>query len=506
MLKYDLAIVGSGFGGSLLSMIARQLGRSVVLLEKHAHPRIVIGESSTPLANLLLEELSLRYGLPSIAAFSKWGTWQQSHPEVACGLKRGFTFLHHDLDRPASALSDRSRQLLVAASPHDRIADTNWYRADLDHYFVKEAQRLGVIYKDHVQIDDVRFGNEHVSISATEGGKPIEVQAQLLVDATGPRGFLHRQLSLGETPLPNFPATQSIYSHFRGVKRLADQHQLSGAPYPIDDAAVHHVFDGGWVWILRFNNGITSAGIAATNQAATRLRLAEGAGAWRRLLSQIPELNAQFEGAEPLYPFRYIERLSFLSSQCTGRRWAMMPSAMGFVDPLLSTGIVLTLFGVERMADIIATSWSTDAFNLRLREYGEETTQDLLVTAELVGALYANFNNFARFCKLSLLYFAAASYAETARRLGKKHLANGFLLRNNSHFSSAFQQTLSGSAEIFAAIEPFDVAGLCRQDRNNWYPVDVEDLYAAAGKLGVSDDEVTAMLSRSGFDLAIASG
>ena len=63
---FDIAIVGSGFGGSLMAMIARRLGRSVILLERGRHPRFVIGESSTPLANLLLEELARRYDLPRL--------------------------------------------------------------------------------------------------------------------------------------------------------------------------------------------------------------------------------------------------------------------------------------------------------------------------------------------------------------------------------------------------------------------------------------------------------
>ena len=129
---YDIAIIGSGFAGSLLAMIACRLGHNVVLIEKGKHPRIVIGESSTPLSNLLLEEITSRYDLPNLKSLAKWGTWQKKHPEVGCGLKRGFTFYHHDLDRPLSELPDRREQLLVAASPHDEIADTHWYRADFD--------------------------------------------------------------------------------------------------------------------------------------------------------------------------------------------------------------------------------------------------------------------------------------------------------------------------------------------------------------------------------------
>ena len=78
--SFDLCVVGSGFGGSLLAMIARRLGRSVVLIERGSHPRFAIGESSTPLANLLWEELTRRYSLPSLLPLAKWGTWQRTYP------------------------------------------------------------------------------------------------------------------------------------------------------------------------------------------------------------------------------------------------------------------------------------------------------------------------------------------------------------------------------------------------------------------------------------------
>src|SRR5271157_3403984 len=115
--RYDIAVIGSGFAGSLLAMIARRLGHSVVLIEKGTHPRVVIGESSTPLANLLFEELCVRNDLPTLKPLAKWGSWQRAHPEIACGLKRGFTFYYHDLDNPRHSAPDRSDQLLVAASP-----------------------------------------------------------------------------------------------------------------------------------------------------------------------------------------------------------------------------------------------------------------------------------------------------------------------------------------------------------------------------------------------------
>src|SRR3954469_11321543 len=113
---FDVAIVGSGFGGSLMAMIARRLGRSVILIDRGRHPRFAIGESSTPLANLLLEEIAREDQLHALLPFTKWGTWQATHPELACGLKRGFPFYHHQLGKPWQADAFRRNELLVAAS------------------------------------------------------------------------------------------------------------------------------------------------------------------------------------------------------------------------------------------------------------------------------------------------------------------------------------------------------------------------------------------------------
>src|ERR1700733_3219735 len=314
-------------------MIAHQLGRSVVLLEKNRHPRFAIGESSTPLSNILLESLASRYDLPAIAPLSKWGSWQQTYPHVACGLKRGFTFYQHVLGTSSGSDPEHRRQLLVGASPHDRIADTHWYRAEVDHLFVKEAQRIGVQYLDEVTLKSASESEKEIHLQSCRNNKNFSVRAKFVVDATGPRGFLHHALALRELALPNFPATQALFSHFRGARRFADQlseHASEVPPYPVDDAAVHHVFDGGWIWALQFNNGITSAGVAATDELAGRLRLSEGAADWHRLLDLIPELRDQFANSRAVQNFFHMPRVPFRSNAVAGKRWALLPSAAGF--------------------------------------------------------------------------------------------------------------------------------------------------------------------------------
>ena len=183
-----------------MAMIARRLGRSVVLVERGRHPRFAIGESSTPVANLLLEQLAKRYDLPRILPFTKWGSWQRTYPEIACGLKRGFSFYHHEAGRRWSPREDRSNELLVAASPSDEIADTHWYRPDFDHWFQREAVNLGVEYSDETELREVTQEGEGLRLDGVREGKPVTFRARFVVDASGPRGFLARSLSLPASP------------------------------------------------------------------------------------------------------------------------------------------------------------------------------------------------------------------------------------------------------------------------------------------------------------------
>ena len=77
-------------------------------------------------------------------------------------------------------------------------------------------------------------------------------------------------------------------------------------PYPVDDAAMHHVFDGGWIWILPFNNGITSAGVAAKTSFADDLKFSEGEPAWQRLLERFPTIKRQFARAKKTFFLSFI--------------------------------------------------------------------------------------------------------------------------------------------------------------------------------------------------------
>jgi FADH2 O2-dependent halogenase len=513
MIDVDVAVVGSGFAGSLTALGLRKRGRRVALVERNRHPRFVIGESSTPLANLLLEELSDRYDLPRVRPFSKWGTWQRVRPDIAVGLKRGFTFFFHRAGESFTDGGDHSRQLMVAASPNDNISDTHWYRPEFDQALVREAEREGVIYLDNTRLDRFRYEASRAVLEGARDGHAIRIAATFVVDASGPRGFLHHVLGFEDRALSWLPPTQGLYSHFVNVDRWDQLMPPDGLPpFPPDDAALHHVFPGGWIWMLRFNNGITSAGAALTDPLAAALRTGDGAKAWERLLSRVPSVLRQFTRAQTVCPMVHAPRLAYRSPRITGRRWALLPSAAGVIDPLLSTGFPLTLLGIGRLLDVLEQTKEGPEQEAALRAYAQVTNDELDVTEQLVAALYATMTDVTLFKRLTLLYFAAASYSEAARRLGRSELAQGFLLQSHPRFGPELRACAALAAarpqgevrevlidRINRSVEPFDTAGLLDRSRRDWYPVLAEDLIANAAKLEATFEDIQGLLERCGF-------
>jgi FADH2 O2-dependent halogenase len=164
------------------------------------------------------------------------------------------------------------------------------------------------------------------------------------------------------------------------------------------------------------------------------------------------------------------------------------------------------LNGWQRTID---EDWGTDRFGICIREIARENEADFLAAEQLVAALYAQMHDFPIFRALTLLYFAAASFSETARRLGRRELAEGFLLRGNSQFAKGLRELCYRATKGFAPaerdrfsddvarfIEPFNVAGLGLKERRHWYPAELPDLFVNAEKVGASEEEIRAMISR----------
>ena len=528
MKPCEIVIVGSGFAGSLLARILAVLGYDVVLLERGTHPRFAIGESSTPLANLSLERIGARYGLADCYHLATHGRWLEHFPELRHGLKRGFTYYRHHPDQPFANRGFDSERLLVAASPHDSLSDTHWLRADVDHHFVRQAIAAGVDYRDRVNLTSADVGADAARVSGTRNGAPFELRANFLIDASGPSGFLARQLSIPSGLEKTETRSALVFSHFDGVRLMKDiVPGMPEGPYPDDWAAVHHVIDEGWMYSLRFDDGVTSAGFlltpsgiaslesSAISGAATRSAATSDASTlWRAMVQRYPTLASAFAEATPLMPISFLPAIQHRLTRAAGERWAMMPHAYAFVDPLFSTGIAWGLRAVERLA----LAFESAARNRRVPDPDVLRRYDAALGAEadqidlVVAGAYEAMAHFDLFAAQAMLYFAAVSFAEVGQRLLPQESVswNGFLgvgdpvlgplpresLARLRQITQRRGETVTADERrdfvdwITRAIAPRNIAGLADPGRRNLYPVDFDALIEQHALLGMTRAEI----------------
>jgi len=519
--RRQVAIVGTGFAGSLLARILAARGVDVVLLEKGSHPRFALGESSTPLANLALERLASRYGFEDLYQLATHGRWKRCHPELRCGLKRGFTFYHHELDQPYHP-SPASR-MLVAASPRASVADTHWLRADVDHHFVRQAVAAGADYRDLVTLREARSEPDGIRLVGARDGEPLEIRARFVVDGSGPAGFLAREIPIPSALRRLRTRSALLFGHFRGVRELAhvvDAPFLPG-PYPDEWAAVHHLFAGGWCYSLRFDDGLVSAGALLApvprHRAVSALAVRDPETAWASLLLRLPSLALQFGDAKAVRPVEYRPRVQHRLTRAAGHHWAVLPHTFAFVDPLFSTGIAWSLIGVERLAGLFEDGPRARPSGARLRAYDRLLNAEADQIDRLIAGAYSALGRFRLFAAQAQLYFAAVSWAEIRQRLGltPDPAWSGFLGADDTVLRGAVAESLrrvrraasargaerEGAAAGFEAwvretIEPRNLAGLADPARGNLYPIDNRELLDRHELLGLDRDELDRLLPR----------
>ncbi len=489
--RTDVAILGAGFAGSLLAlMLART--RDVVLIERGSHPRFMLGESSTPLANLALEEISRDYNLPWLLPLAKHGSWKRTYPDLPVGLKRGFTFAMHHAGRAFEPRADHGNELLVAASPADEVADTQWLRADFDHFLVRKVVEAGLPYHDRTLIETVEPGPPW-KLTGRREGEPVEITANFLVDASGSGGALARALNIPTDPT-GVLATNSwaVFSHFEGMQRWENVVAAAGGrvddyPYHADDAALHHLLDEGWMYVLAFDNGVTSAGFLVDGRRQAPDPALSPEEEWQRLLERYPSVARQFRAARPIRPFERTGRLQRLARQVVGDGWAMLAPAAYTMDALFSTGNAHALLTLQRLAKILDEERGAEAASLH-DWYGPALKREVEFVDHLVYTAYAALRSFPLFAAWTMYYFAGAIAAEERRRRGEAGPREEFLSSHLEGFRDAIlvagqqlrdladwvglspQMIRAFEERVARDIAPINTTGLCDPAKRNLYP------------------------------------
>jgi len=433
---FDILIAGAGFAGSLMALILNNIGFRVCLVEKGQHPRFAIGESSTPIADMILRQLSQQYNLPWLKDFSRYGSWQQSHPEIVCGIKRGFSYFKHEPGKEFITDSIHSNELLVAASTDDIQSDTNWLRADFDAFLVTKVQEADIAYFDLTEI--VSAEKNTTWNFQIKSDKSKDITAEFFIDATGSGGLLEGLMGVKSSSDDFLTNSFAVFSHFNDVPRWMEVLQQAGIPtcdfpYNPDNSALHQVLDEGWLWMLRFNDERTSLGFALNGKKDDYKEIA-AEQIWHEMLKKYPTIqNLLKDIILSSQPGKILKsgRLQRKTERCFGAGWAALPHTAGFIDPLFSSGIAHSLAGIQKIAGILQNYWGQDEeLHQSLTQYEQGVFEELKFIDKLVAGCYQTMDRFGLFNAWSMLYFAA-TIAYEQRLL--KQMPSGYFLGADDH-------------------------------------------------------------------------
>jgi FADH2 O2-dependent halogenase len=316
-----------------------------------------------------------------------------------------------------------------------------------------------------------------------------------LIDGTGEFGLLPRTLGIANRCDTLATNSRTVFAHFTSLTPWRNLLANCGGavadhPFDCDHAALHQVFDDGWMYQLGFNNGVTSAGFVLDAGECPLDESVSIQAEWQNLLQRYPSIAEQFARADVVAPPGGIgrtRRLQRRMSQIAGDNWALLPHTAGFIDPLHSTGIAQTLCGIGRLIAILREHWKTPSLPAALARYAATIDRELTLIDKLVSSCYLGRRNFRLFTACAMLYFAAAHTSEQRRLAGQVSLDAAFLLADDPAFRqlvlSAWEQVqqLASQTESSAAkvaefeqfiargLAPYNTAGLCDPDSGNMY-------------------------------------
>ncbi|MFI6684103.1 NAD(P)/FAD-dependent oxidoreductase [Streptomyces sp. NPDC050485] len=346
-----MAILGSGIGGSMLACILARHGVSTLLLEGASHPRFTIGESLIPETGLRMRIVADKYGVPEIG----WiGTFHKLRRHVSsnCGVKRSFGFMYHragEENRPEEI--NQFGTLTPPVGP-----DSHLFRQDTDAYLAALSVTYGATFHSQTRIEAIDFGADEVELRATSGET---YRAKLLIDASGMRSMVSDQLGMRDE-VPRFRTdTRAIYTHMMGVKStdlLLDAKDRRDLISPLGQSTMHHVFDGGWMWIIPFSNHraatnpLTSVGLMLDRRKHPEPQ-GTPEGEFRRIASAYPTIARHFAEARAARPWVRSGRIQYSSPHLTAPRLIQLPHAADFIDPLYSSGMSVLVAAVDMIAE-----------------------------------------------------------------------------------------------------------------------------------------------------------
>jgi FADH2 O2-dependent halogenase len=392
---FDVAILGSGMAGSMMAAILARHGRKVLLVDSGEHPRFALGESTVPHTSMMMRILAARYDVPEIRHCADFNSIQK-HVTRSCGIKRNFGFVYHREGKPQDPRE--STQSVIPEYPHG--PESHLFRQDIDAYLYHAALRYGAVALQKTRVTGVEISGSGVRL-ATQAG--AELKARFLIDAAGYRSPLADRFALRETPTRLKTHSRSIFTHMIGVRpydECVEPRGVHGMPRLWSQGTLHHLFDGGWMWIIPFDNhGESMNPLCSVGLNLDSRRFPKNGQAPEQEMSEFlrryPSIAVQLAGATAVRDWVSTERLQYSATRNIGERFFLMSHASGAVDALYSRGLANTSEIIHAAAAPLLRALAEDDFSLDRFEPLDRLQQAQLDhNDELVSGSYIAFRDF----------------------------------------------------------------------------------------------------------------
>jgi len=367
--EYDVITIGGGPAGSTAAALLAQDGYRVLQLERERFPRFKIGESLIPASFDTLKRLGVLDEL------------RRSH------FPKKYSVQFFSGDGRASTPFYFSE-----TDPSERSQTWQVLRSEFDALLLDNARRRGAEVRTGVQVREVLFdGDRATGVRVRTDGTEREIGCRVVIDASGQRALVARQLKLRcQDPRLRMAA---IFTHFAGAQRDSG----------IDEGAtlILNTRDkDSWFWYIPLPEDRVSVGVVGPIDYLVRGRQGSPQRIFEEELERCPRLEPRLAAARQVLPVMVLNDFSYTSRQVAGDGWVLVGDAFGFLDPIYSSGVLLALRSAELAADAVGDALATgDLSGVRLGGFGPRLRDGMAAFRQLIYAFYNKEFSFGRFLR-----------------------------------------------------------------------------------------------------------
>ncbi|MAP91776.1 alkylhalidase, partial [Candidatus Poribacteria bacterium] len=155
-----------------------------------------------------------------------------------------------------------------------------------------------------------------------------------------------------------------------------------------------------WFWYIPLADDLVSVGVVGPIDTLLEDKRKGLQYIFDNQVEKCLPLKGRIQSAEQVFSAKATKDFSYRSSQVAGDGWVLVGDALGFLDPVYSSGVLLAFQSGEMAADCIIDAWKNNDFSeKRLSAFQDKFWRGMDAFKKLVYAFYSKDFSFARFLK-----------------------------------------------------------------------------------------------------------